>query len=162
MALLERRDDDPNWKYIGHPGTYNANPMSAAAGVAALTLLKSGEIQKQVNALSEKLRQGMNEVVQEQGVGGCVYGECSRFAIHLGKGAPTLEEVYSDLEYRRLAGGMGAAGNWVVMGMALSGVHMMGPRGMLSSAHDERDVELTVEAFNGSLVRMKAEGLLDI
>lgn len=161
MALLERRDDDPNWSYIRHPGTYNANPMSAAAGVAALTLLKSGEIQKEINALTEKLREGMNEVVEAQGVGGCVYGECSRFAIRLGAGAPSLEEVYSDIDYHRLLGGTGPWGRWVVMGMALNGVHMMGASGMLSVAHDERDVELTIEAFDNTLAWMKAEGLFN-
>jgi len=158
MALLERRDEDPDWKYIRHPGTFNANPMSAAAGIATLTLLKSGEIQKRVNALAEGLRRGMNEVVQEQGVGGCVYGECSRVCTHLGKDAPTLEEVYSDMDYRRLLGGMGAKFRWVVMGMALDGVHWM-VQPMLSSAHDESDVEETIEAFNQTVGRMKAEGL---
>jgi len=48
-----------------------------------------------------------------------------------------------------------------VMGMALNGVHMMGPSGMLSVAHDERDVELTIEAFDNTLAWMKAEGLFN-
>lgn len=160
MALLERRDEDPDWKYIRHPGTYNANPLSAAAGTAALTLLKSGEVHRRINALAESLRKGMNEVVQEQGVGGCVYGECSRVLTHLGKDAPTLEEIYSDIDYRRLLRGMGAKLRWVVMGMALNGVHWMVVP-MLSSAHDEEDVEETIEAFNQTVGRMKAEGLFD-
>jgi glutamate-1-semialdehyde 2,1-aminomutase len=159
MALLERRDEDPNWEYIRHPGTYNANPMSAASGVAALSLLKSGEVQRQANALADKLRQGMNEVVQEQGVGGCVYGECSRLIVHLGEDAPSLEEVYSDIDYRRLLGGMGESLGSVVAGMAVGGVHWM-IQPMLSVAHSEEDLELTVGAFNETLSRMKAEGLL--
>src|SRR5205085_10234746 len=40
LAFIEPRAGKPKMK---HPGTYNANPLSAAAGIAALKRVASGE-----------------------------------------------------------------------------------------------------------------------
>ena len=45
MALLEFRDD-PGWRKVSNPGTHNAHPVSAAAGIACLRLIADGEAQR--------------------------------------------------------------------------------------------------------------------
>ena len=45
-------------------------------------------------------------------------------------------------------------------GMLLEGVHLFRGRGLLSTAHDERDVAQTIDAFEKTLHRMQGEGLL--
>jgi glutamate-1-semialdehyde aminotransferase len=41
MEHLARPGDDP--RRVAHPGTHNAHPLSAAAGIAALRRCRSGE-----------------------------------------------------------------------------------------------------------------------
>jgi glutamate-1-semialdehyde 2,1-aminomutase len=45
---------------IAHPGTYNANPVSAAAGCAALAIVAEGEACKRANAYAAELRGRLN------------------------------------------------------------------------------------------------------
>ena len=40
---------------IQHPGTYNANPISAAAGIAALKIIKTTDACKRANASAARL-----------------------------------------------------------------------------------------------------------
>jgi len=53
---------------IQHPGTFNANPVSAAAGIAALDVIASTDACDRANASAAMLRQGFNEVLEELGV----------------------------------------------------------------------------------------------
>ena len=60
------RPGDPNWnRYhrINHPGTFNANPLSAAAGVAMLKEAATGEPQKYVERMGRKLTIALNEAI---------------------------------------------------------------------------------------------------
>ena len=66
---------------VPHQGTFNASPLSAAAGVAALKLLKDGTAIAAANETAAKIRDGMNAVLLKLGASWCVYGEFS--AIHI-------------------------------------------------------------------------------
>lgn len=54
MALFDPRGQNP----VVHPGTFNANPVSMAAGAVALDLLTAGEIAR-INALGDRLRESL-------------------------------------------------------------------------------------------------------
>ena len=43
---------------IAHPGTFNANPVSAAAGIATLEILSTTDACAKANAYGETLRSG--------------------------------------------------------------------------------------------------------
>ena len=60
-----------------HPGTFNANPLSAAAGVAALQEVASGEPCRRANASAKELRQRLNTLFEERGVRWVAYGDFS-------------------------------------------------------------------------------------
>ena len=62
---------------VPHQGTFNASPLSAAAGVAALQLLKDGTAIATANETAGKIRDGMNAVLRKLGARWCVYGEFS-------------------------------------------------------------------------------------
>ncbi len=62
---------------VPHQGTFNASPLSAAAGVAALQLLKDGTAIATANETAGKIRDGMNAVLRKPGARWCVYGEFS-------------------------------------------------------------------------------------
>jgi glutamate-1-semialdehyde 2,1-aminomutase len=149
---------------IGHPGTFNANPLSAAAGVACLAEAATGAHQARANTLAAMLRSGLNGVITRIGIGGCAYGQTSEFKVVLG---PEFSPGERDWDPRDLPPGVAghpAAGDWIrllVLAMLNRGVHLWGgPSGFTSSAHTEADVAQTVEAFAGALAAMQTEGAL--
>src|SRR5213076_3583674 len=52
LAGLEARPGKPKMK---HPGTFNANPLSAAAGVATLAIVATGEPCQEANRMGRLL-----------------------------------------------------------------------------------------------------------
>ncbi|MFP6732453.1 MAG: aminotransferase class III-fold pyridoxal phosphate-dependent enzyme, partial [Rhodospirillales bacterium] len=48
---------------VGHQGTFNANPVSAAAGIAALSLIGDSGVCERANDFAGQLRRRMNEVL---------------------------------------------------------------------------------------------------
>src|SRR5207248_8968510 len=72
---------------VADQGTFSGTPLIAAAGVAALEILKTGQVQRELNRLGDRLRGAMNAVLKTRGVPGCVYGASSIFRIFLGAGA---------------------------------------------------------------------------
>src|SRR5579884_859917 len=146
MAMLEHRDD-PDWqrnKRIAHPGTFNANPVSAAAGIACLNVVKDPAVQKKATATADKIRQGINEAFKRRGVAGKAGGEVSILAV-------SFENA--KLGGRELL--------WKFRGaMQLGGVDMSAMGGPVSAVHDDRDVDQTVKAFDQALELLQAEGVV--
>jgi len=169
MAALEFRAGDADWnRYhrINHPGTFNANPMSAAAGIAMLKIAQTGEPQEYVARLGKSLVQGMNQAIQELGVeGSCVYGDGSIFHVLLGKGASanpdgTLVLNCVDTLTLRQANAPEVKAA-LQAGLLKRGIDILGGQaGILSTAHSEEDIDLTVAAFRETLREMREGGVL--
>src|SRR3984893_3113231 len=66
---------------ITHQGTFNANPLSAAAGVAALEIVGTSDACARANRQPETLRRRINEVFEEEHVPWAAYGTFSTFHI---------------------------------------------------------------------------------
>src|SRR4029453_914711 len=66
---------------VGHQGTYNANPLSAAAAVAALEIVATSDACARANPPSARLRDAMRQGLVEEAVPWGVYGEASSFHI---------------------------------------------------------------------------------
>ena len=62
---------------IAHPGTFNANPVSAAAGTAALTVIAETDASDRASATAADLREKLNAVLAEAKVPWAVYGTYS-------------------------------------------------------------------------------------
>jgi len=147
---------------VYHPGTFNANPLSASAGVATLRIVSTGEDIAIANARAKVLREGMNEVIADRQVNWCVYGDASVFHILMSNDGPRPSA--RDLEHCQYDYTMLKRTNPTLVSafrcaMLLNGVDLPGPRGLLSSAHTEEDVTRTLEAFNKTLVLLKEDGL---
>jgi glutamate-1-semialdehyde 2,1-aminomutase len=148
---------------IPHPGTFNANPLSAAAGTAALRVVGTGEPHGTADPLARQLVRALNDVIQEEGVPGCAYGYSSMF--HMVLGAPCPEPI-DDFEWN-WEGKPGSAMPqtsidvfWALRrGMLNEGIDLMGTGGMVSAAHTQDDADRTVRAFRYTLRMMKGEGL---
>ncbi len=67
---------------LPHGGTFNANPITMVAGLAAMTDMPRAAFDD-LNALGERTREVLTEVFVDLGIAGQVTGEGSLFRIHL-------------------------------------------------------------------------------
>lgn len=136
-------------------GTFNANPLSAAAGLTALQIVAEGWPTEQANALGDQLRAGLRDCLERRGVAGVILGEFSVFQILLGEG---LEEAARETDVQRLMAGRGAV-NTLRKAMLLNGVDLMRSGGFTSVAHQDAEISHTIRAFDRSLEALQLEGL---
>lgn len=76
-ALFDPRPGPPR---MGHSGTFNANPMTMAAGVAAMRLFDRAAFDR-LSALGDRLRRGLNEAIAVSGAPARVQGATSMLAL---------------------------------------------------------------------------------
>jgi glutamate-1-semialdehyde 2,1-aminomutase len=146
-----------------HPGTFNANPLSAAAGIATLSAVAGGEPCRRANETALQMRQGLNALFADRGADWVAYGEFSGFRALPGYQGPrpTSDDF---IPYQgSLAKLDGGADVRLVHafrhGMLLHGVDLPGLSGMTTAAHSEADVEQTLAAVAGTLDLLREEGL---
>lgn len=157
---------DPEWdrfQKIAHPGTFNANPLSAAAGIACLRRVATGEPLVRVAELGQAAIRRFNRVLDDLGLAGCFYGEGSLFHLVLGLECPERggEDPTCGLTHERLRQAPPAKYlPYLHRAMLMEGVHLFSTGGILSTAHTEEDLEFTAEALRRSLTQLRAEGLL--
>jgi glutamate-1-semialdehyde 2,1-aminomutase len=172
-------------EHINHHGTHNAHPVSAAAGIATLKIigaspsaqplsrgergemLASGERMgpcEKASAIAARLREGMNEVLEEEGVPWAVYGEHSFFHIHSNPGGDAIRPTEFDASTvtpETLKGRNESLLGKLRLAMLNNGVDLKGWRGgIISAAHTEADVEWTLAAWRQSLRALREEGEL--
>lgn len=147
---------------VAHPGTYNANPLSATAGATCLEIIADGTHQERAAQTAAEIARRMNAVFREESIAGCAYGQSSMLHIGLGMSAqppdgyswgwsalpapPPLVAREASLALR--------------LGMLNEGVDLMGDGMMVSSAHAAEDVDRTIEALRATLRRMKSERVI--
>ncbi len=147
---------------VSHPGTFNANPLSAAAGAACLTIIGDGTHQDRATTTAKELARGMNGVLREASVAGCVYGYASMLHIAIGADEqPPDGYSWGDVAPTKPLPEMPAeVAHALRLGMINEGVDLMGGGMMVSSAHTAADVDMTVDAFRRTLRAMKDDGVL--
>jgi glutamate-1-semialdehyde 2,1-aminomutase len=165
MRHLAFGDADWNRMHkIRHNGTFNANPLSAAAGIATLERVATGEPVARAADLGQRLIEQLNDAIRERGLRGwAAYGEASIF--HLIAGSSHAFEpgaLAPDLPAAELKrGGDPRLITALRLGFNNHGVDLMrGRSGFLSAAHTDADIAATVVAFVATLDDMEAEGLL--
>ncbi|MBI4320626.1 MAG: aspartate aminotransferase family protein [Chloroflexi bacterium] len=151
---------------IAHPGTFNANPVSAAAGVAALGIVAEGDVHHHVDRIGTILKAALNDAIARLGLpGACVYGEGSVLHFLLGSGcqrSPACDFVACNYDPDRLKMGIASkAKRPFAFAMQRHGVDLMGGHAaFISAAHSEADVDHTVQAFETTLRQLTHDGVL--
>ncbi len=145
--LFERflQSDDAEWvrhQRIPHPGTYNANPLAAAAGIACLEIVKDPAVQQRATATADALRAGFNEAFARHGIAGQAGGPISLVPVKFGE---------PKISGRQLVFRFRAA-------MQLGGVDPSGQQFIVSAVHGQAEVDQTVAAFDQALAMLKEEG----
>ena len=164
LAFLEPRPGKPKMK---HPGTYNANPLSASAGVATLQRVLTGEPCRKANESAANLRNGLNAMFAANELTWLAYGDFSMVRVlpnatgeypkpagandgfiphggdlNLLDGPKNMKQVYA-----------------MRQGMLLNGVDWWGTAGMTSCEHTNDDVAKTVMAMEATLATMARDGI---
>jgi glutamate-1-semialdehyde 2,1-aminomutase len=145
------------WARIPHTGTFNANPLSAAAGLALLGHVADGAAQRQAQAAAEHLAARVNQAAEANGVD-----------VHLYTNATS---VYHVLIGARAAGallGPSPAVNTLFhahperyatlrRALLLEGVDTHLVHGWVSSVHDSEVIEATARAFDRAFQRLRGQ-----
>jgi glutamate-1-semialdehyde 2,1-aminomutase len=143
MALFDPSRGAPA---IPHSGSYNANPVSLAAGLATLELL-TRELISDLNHKGEQLREEIGRVFDESGVPATVTGLGSLFGIHLTRGPvrTARDAATADTRLR----------HEIFLGLYNEGV-LIDPRGVgtLSTAIGDAEIEQFVAALRTVLARL--------
>ncbi|MBS1881528.1 MAG: aminotransferase class III-fold pyridoxal phosphate-dependent enzyme [Actinobacteria bacterium] len=164
MAVLDTTGDRgrDRRERIPQYGTWNAMPVVAAAGVAALGLIADGEPTRIANERADQLREGLNEVFAAAGLAAVAYGRSSIWKTYLGERPRLLDGDLSAAaaDGERLAQGWGALGESLRQALLLEGVDVMRTQGFTSAVHTEAEIDATVEAFARAIARLRAAGLL--
>jgi len=160
LATLEFR---PGKVKMKHPGTFNANPLSAAAGATALRLVSTGEPCQRASRSAGMLRRQLNDLFANRGAPWVAYGSFSGFKLIPNYEGPRPENdafVPFGGSLERLEGARDRGLTHAFRcAMLLQGVDLPGLGGMTTAAHTEADIERTVSAVGAALELLQEEGL---
>ena len=166
--ILELLDFDAaeakGFEKIGHQGTYNANPLSAAAGVAALRIIKQSEACETANAQAAKLRGLCNAVFAEEEVPWACYGEFSGFYFYLNPANQLLDPLTFDAQtagHAALSAKSDLAER-LRLALLVGGVDIAGkPGGSVSAAHTDQDLAETADALREAVRMLRREANIE-
>jgi glutamate-1-semialdehyde 2,1-aminomutase len=151
MSMMAHRGD-PTWdrsQRVAQNGTFNSNPVCAAAAIATLELVADGSLHARANKLGDELRNGLSDVMKRLGVPGTTFGEAS--IIHVSfEGRPGLAgfdrprrgDLYHVLRCALLNNGVDCASH----------------HGWISAVHTDAHLERTVASYAKAFEAMAADG----
>ncbi len=162
INMIEGRAGDAEYNRnsrIAHNGTFNANPISAAAGIAALKIVANEPINDTANLRGEQLKTGLNELLGRLEIPGSVTGLGTLLFLHLGLDREvdkeyailTPEERAVSMEPERI--------RQLTLSLLNHGVQA-GNRFILTAAHTEDDIAHTVNAYEQAFGEIRELGLV--
>ncbi|HEX5079035.1 MAG TPA: aminotransferase class III-fold pyridoxal phosphate-dependent enzyme [Geminicoccaceae bacterium] len=147
---------------IQHPGTFNANPVSAAAGIAALDVIATTDACERANASAAALREGMNAVLAELEVPWAAYGTFSGVHLFTNPNGRALRPADFDpfaVPYTELKARQGNITHRLRIAMLVHGVDFNNwPGAIVSAMLSPQDVADTLDAFRDALRLLRREG----
>lgn len=167
-AILDTLDfavmEESGREKVQHNGTFNANLISARAGIAMLTQIRDTDVCERANAFAAKLRQGMNDVLVAHKMPWAVYGSYSGFFIFTNPSGLNISPLdFNPLDYDHTVLKTGRLGfaQKLVMALITQGVHIAGfPGGWVSGVHSDKDLQVTLAGFDRALDQLKKEKVL--
>jgi len=148
---------------VGHQGTFNANPLSAAAAVATLSIVETEDVCARAERTAADIREGLAHILIEEQVAWGVYGEASAFHLFQNPGKLDIDPTAFDpskLGFMALKGARNPNLAYRLrVAMLANGVDFMGaPGGLVSATHGPAEVDQTLTAFRTAVRWLKAEG----
>ena len=154
---------NPDWdnnNRVYHPGTFNANPLSAVAGATCLELIASEPINDVADSMALQLKNGLNDVFSRLEVSGHAHGIASM--IHVVMDDCDCDREICTMSHDRIKS---VTKSQVVTsfkrGLVNNGVDIMGRDTFLVSAtHSNTEIQNTLDAVERTLHSLREEGLL--
>jgi glutamate-1-semialdehyde 2,1-aminomutase len=151
MSMMARRGD-PVWdrsQRVAQNGTFNSNPLCAAAAIATLELVSDGSLHARANKVGDELRASLSDVMKRVGVPGTTFGDVSIFHVSFegkpglaGFDRPRRGDLYQLLRCALLNHGLDC-----------SSYH-----GWISAVHSDEDIDRTVQGYEAAFKDMAADG----
>tara|TARA_B100000686_G_scaffold353080_1_gene457228 strand:- start:1901 stop:3286 length:1386 start_codon:yes stop_codon:yes gene_type:complete len=168
MALFDYSGDAETDRHqrVVHYGTFNASPLSAAAGIACLQEIATGEATKKADAFAATLRENFEDVLERHHIAGYVYGISSTFHVFFetNETIAASASLRSDLhtnDPHRLKGMPGKLVTNYQRYLRHYGVdNMSSTGGVTSSVHTEKDLEKATTAFEKTISALAEESLI--
>ena len=123
---------------IAHPGTFNANPLTAAAGIATLKLAADGTQQRAADGYARTLEEEWRAALDAGGVAGRVWRLSS--IVHVALDDPDPQDRLGDA-------------------LRDEGVDLLHTSAFCSSAHSLSDLDQSISAFTRALGRLATTAL---
>ena len=160
MELISFHDDH-KWdtsRRISHSGTFNGNPISAAAGSRCLELIASQPINQQADNAAAPLTSGLNQILKNMGIPGFAYCFSSLVWVLFGmdyEGDPT----FCTLPHEQIKEAIVSQTAQIFKcAMLNAGVDIMGTgKFIVSATHRDDDIEETLSAFEKAITQMRNE-----
>ncbi|MBO0704821.1 MAG: aminotransferase class III-fold pyridoxal phosphate-dependent enzyme, partial [Candidatus Dormibacteraeota bacterium] len=148
-ALMDLMDPDREGG-LAQGGTYNGNPLGMAAGLAALRQL-TPPVYARLEALGDRLRDGLQQVLDRHDVAAQVTGVASLFQVHY-TGGPVID-------YRSAARGDRALARAFFLEMLNRGI-LLAPRGAgaICTPMGDAEVDAFLEAAEATAAHLAAVG----
>ena len=158
--------EDEEWntqKRVAQGGTYNAQPIAAAAGMAQLNAIANEPVVEKADRAAKRLKDGINEAFIKNEVTGHSHGISSLVQVNLGyecdcdRDLCTMpyEEIYRSMPFEKTRA--------IRRAVLVNGSDAMDWNGLcyvVSSVHDDEVVDRTIEGFNQALQDLRADGVV--
>jgi glutamate-1-semialdehyde 2,1-aminomutase len=166
--ILQHIEVRPGKPKMRHPGTYNANPLSAAAGIATLKTLATSDICGHANRIGREIRNGLNDLFTRKNWPVVSYADFSFWRVlpnYTGPRPGPQGDCNGLIPYNGDILKLDGPKNTKMvhafrMGMLLNGVDCPGMAGFTTAAHTPDHVAKTITAVENTLEMMMAEGLI--
>ncbi len=131
---------------IYQAGTFNGNPLSAVAGLAALSELERGDVYKSLARSGEKMRQGLSDITMDLGVETRIYGAGSMYQMYF-----TKDDVVDYTSALRADKDLFLAYQRELLRQGVFLPPSQYECNFLSTAHTSEDLDFTLEAMDAAL-----------
>ena len=158
MEILEKK---PGGKAIYHPGTFNANPLSAAAGAKALAIVRTTNVNEIAAKRGQQLVSGLNGVLSKLEISGLAYGNDSLVHFRLGIEANSVEDIINLSKEDESKSYDSAIHNQLGLSLINQGIDTWSASRFIMMAEDsEDDVNITVEAMENAFIEARNQGTI--
>ena len=158
MEILEKK---PGGKAIYHPGTFNANPLSAAAGAKALAIVRTTNVNEIAAKRGQQLVSGLNGVLSKLEIPGLAYGNDSLVHFRLGIEANSVEDIINLSKEDESKSYDSAIHNQLGLSLINQGIDTWSAsRFIMMAEHSEDDVNITVEAMENAFIEARNQGTI--
>ena len=148
---------------VAQAGTYNAQPISAVAGIAQLDEIWNTDAIKIADAAAKRLKDGINEAFTKNEVMGHSHGISSLVQVNMGYDCNCDRELctmpYEEI-YRSMPPAKTQALRRAVLVNGADGMDWSGMCYLVSSAHTDDVIDRTIAGFDQALKDMRTDGVV--